>query len=211
MMDFDQMLEAWKAQDEKPLYGVNGDLLRLVLQSEQDKIRRKLRRDQWIIYIVGPGMALFAAFWLGVAILNGIPALHVAAAGVGAATFVVWVGAYWVSRRRQARRERAFGNSLKDEIGRSLSLVEYEIANSRWKAALLWTAPVMIGAALIYWLSFQINTDSGFSWWNHALTAYAVLWSIGLTAYAGDRNVKQRLEPRRQHLRELLQTLEASE
>ncbi|MEO7690986.1 MAG: hypothetical protein ABIS51_17020 [Sphingomonas sp.] len=210
-MDFDQMLEAWKAQDEKPLYGVNGDLLRLVLQSEQAKIRRKLRRDQWIIYIVGPGMALFAAFWLGVAILNGIPALHVAAAGVGVATFVVWVGAYWVSRGRLMRRERAFGNSLKDEIGRSLSLVEYEIANSRWRPAVLWTAPVLIGSLLIYWLSFQINTDSGFSWWNHATMVFAVLWSIGLTAYAGDRNVKRRLEPRQQHLRELLQALEANE
>ena len=211
MMDFDQMLEAWKGQDNKPLYGVNGDLLRLVLQSEQGKIRRKLRRDQWIIYLVGPGMALFAAFWLGVAILNGIPALHVAAAGVGVATFVVWVGAYWVSRRRLARRERAFGNSLKDEIGRSLSLVEYEIANSRWKAALLWTVPVLIGAALIYWLSLQINTDSGVSWWNHASMAFAVLWSIGLTAYGSDRDVKRKLEPRRQHLCGLLQTLEASE
>ena len=32
-MDFDQMLDAWKAQDDKPLYGVNQDLLRLVLQT----------------------------------------------------------------------------------------------------------------------------------------------------------------------------------
>lgn len=211
MMDFDQMLEAWKAQDDKPLYGVNGDLLRLVLQGEQAKIRRKLRRDQWIIYIGGPVMVLFAAFWFWVGITNGIPALHVVAAGLGAATFMVWLGAYWVSRRNQARRERAFGNSLKDEIGRSLSLVEYQIANGRWRVAVLWTAPVMIGSLLIYWLTFQINTDTGFSWWNHAMMVFAALWSIGFTAYAGDRDVKRRLEPRRQHLSELLQTLEASE
>lgn len=210
-MDFDQMLEAWKAQDEAPLYGVNEDLLRLVLQNEQAKIRRKLRRDQWIIYIAGPGMALFAAFWLWVAILNGIPALYVAAAGAGAATFVVWVGAYWVSRRRQARRERAFGNSLKDEIGRSLSLVEYQIANGRWGAALLWTTPVMIGALLIYWLTFEINTGTGFSWWTHFWIVLCIVWSIFFTAYAGNLEVKRKLEPRRQRLRELLQTLEASE
>ena len=69
-MNFDQMLEAWSAQEEKPLYGVNEDLLRLVLQGEHDKIRRKLRRDQWITYLVGPGMALFAAFWVWVAVVS---------------------------------------------------------------------------------------------------------------------------------------------
>ena len=31
-MDFDQMLDAWKAQDEAPLYGVNSDLLQHQLE-----------------------------------------------------------------------------------------------------------------------------------------------------------------------------------
>jgi len=124
-MDFDEMLESWRAQEHKPLYGVNQDLLRLVLQNEQDKIRRKLRRDRWVTYLLGPGMVLFAAFWLWVAIVNGIPPLYVAAAALGATTIALWVGALWVSHMRQARRERAFGNSLKDEIGRNLSLTEY--------------------------------------------------------------------------------------
>src|SRR5690348_13517819 len=138
-MDFDQMLAAWKTQDDKPLYGVNQDLLRLVLQGERDKVRRKMRRDQWVTYLAGPGMALFGAAWWWIAIVNGVPPLYSAAAGIGAITFVVWVAAFWVSRRRQAERERAFGNSLKDEIGRNLSLTEYQITNGRWGPALLWT------------------------------------------------------------------------
>lgn len=210
-MDFDQMLDAWKAQDEAPLYGVNQELLRLVLQNERDKILRTMRRDQWITYLVGPGMALFAAFSLWVAILNGVPLLYTAAAAIGAITFALWAGAFWVSRMRQARRERAFGNSLKDEIGRNLSLTEYQIANGRWGAALLWTAPVMIGALLIYWLTFQINTDTGMSAWTHVWIVLAIIWSVVFTAYAGDREVRRKLEPRRQRLRELLETLDAGE
>ncbi|HEY6815777.1 MAG TPA: hypothetical protein VI168_09585, partial [Croceibacterium sp.] len=167
-MDFDQMLESWKSQDDKPLYGVNGDLLRLVLHNERDRIGRTLRRDQWITYLVGPGMALFGAVWLWIAIVNGVPAIYSAAAAIGAIAFAVWVVAVWLSRRRQAERERAFGNSLKDEIRRNLSLTEYQIANGRWGAALLWTLPVMVGALLIYWLSFQVNTDTGMSAWTHA-------------------------------------------
>ncbi len=171
-MDFDQMMESWRTQDDKPLYGVNGDLLRLVLQNEQAKIRRRLRRDQWITYIVGPGMALFAAFWLLVAIVKHGPILQTIAAGVGAGLFVLWVGAFWLNRRRQAQRERGFGNSLKDEIGRNLSLTEYQISHSGWRAALLWTVPVLVGAMLIYWLTFQINTSTGFSVWNHVFLVF---------------------------------------
>lgn len=210
-MDFDQMLDAWRTQEEKPLYGVNGDLLRLVLRNERQRIRRTLRRDQWLTYLVGPGMALFAAAWLWISILNGVPVLYSAAAAVGAITFAVWVGAFWLSRRRQRLRERAFGNSLKDEIRRNLSLTEYQIANGRWHAALLWTVPVMVGSLLIYWVSFEINTDTGMAAWTHVWIVFAIVSSIVLTAYAGDREVKRTLEPRRQRLRELLDALDAGE
>jgi len=210
-MDFDEMLEAWRTQDEKPLYGVNQDLLRLVLQNEQAKIRRTMRMGQWITYIFGPGMALFAAFWLWVAILRHVPALQIAAAAVSTGTFILWVGAFWTSRRRQAKRERVFGNSLKDEIGRNLSLVEYQIRNGRPMAVLYWTAPVMIGATLIYWLTFQINTSSGFSWWNHAILGVCIVWSVVLTCYGSARQVRQTLAPRRNRLRHLLDALDASE
>lgn len=210
-MDFDEMLETWRGQDEKPLYGVNGDLLRLVLQNERATIRRTLRRDQWITYIAGPGMAVFAAFWLWVLIVKHGPLLQSIAAGIGAVLLVLWVGAFWLSRRRQAKRERGFGNSLKDEIGRNLSLTEYQIANSGWRAAVLWALPVMISATLIYWLTFQINTSSGFSWWNHALLGVCIVWSVGLTGYGSARQVRQTLGPRRDRLRHLLDTLEAGE
>ncbi|MEO6388666.1 MAG: hypothetical protein ABIT16_08770 [Croceibacterium sp.] len=210
-MDFDQMMDSWKSQDDKPMYGVNSDLLQLVLQHEQARIRRTLRLGQWITYIVGPGMALFAAFWLWVALLKHVPVLQIIAAAVGAGTFALWVGAFWVSHRRQALRERAFGNSLKDEIRRNLSLVEYQISQGRLRPALLWTVPVTIGALLIYWLTFQINTDTGFSSWSHFWIVGCIVWSIVFTAWSSDREVKRKLEPRRQRLRELLETLDAGE
>jgi hypothetical protein len=210
-MDFDQMLEAWQAQDDKPLYGVNGDLLRLVLQNEQATIRRTLRKGKWITYLFGSGMALFAAFWLWVVILQHGPVLDTVVAAIGTGMFILWVGAFWLSRRRLAERERGFGNSLKDEIGRNLSLVDYQITNGRWRAALLWVAPVNIGALLIYWLSFRINTGSGFSVWNHAFLGFCILSSVVWTVYAADRHVKRKLEPRRDRLRDLLETLNSSE
>src|SRR4051812_30176694 len=101
--------------------------------------------------------------------------------------------AFWVSPTRQAQRERAFGNSLTDEVRRNLALTEYRIAKGRWGATLLWIVPVLTGTLLIYWLTFQVNTDTGLTWWNHALTVFVVAWAISLTAWASDREVKRKL------------------
>jgi Na+/melibiose symporter-like transporter len=210
-MDFDEMLQAWKAQDERPLYGINADLLRLVLRGEQATIRRMERRDKWMVYLCGGGMALFAAFWLWVLIVVRGPALQMVAAAGGAILFVAWVIAFWISRRRQSRRERGFGNSLKDEIGRSLSMVEFQIANGSFAKGVMWTAPVLVGATLIYWLSFQINTDTGFTPMTHFWMVGVLVWSAVFVPYAASIKVKKRLEPRRERLSELLEALEAGE
>jgi uncharacterized membrane protein YfcA len=209
-MNFDQMMETWRAQDEAPLYGVNRDLLQMVLQHEQANIRRTLRRDQWIAYIGGAGMAAFAGFWLWVAIVRGERLLKTAAAVVCTGAFVVWVGAFWLSRRRQARRERSFGNTLQEEVRRNLSLVEYQLSTGgRWGSALLWSAPPVIGAVLIYWLMAEINDNTN-SWYDAAMMVLVLGWTVWST-YAGSRAAERKLEPRRQRLSELLQTLNASE
>jgi len=86
-MDFDQMMEAWKAQDERPLYGVNGDLLRLVLRNEQASIRRALRWDQWTTYAVGGVMAAvaLASLWAFLHFRGlSLQAVLALSAGVGA-------------------------------------------------------------------------------------------------------------------------------
>jgi hypothetical protein len=156
-------------------------------------------------------MALFAGFWLWVGVLNGVPGLSAVAGAVSAALFAAWVGAFWVSRRRQAQRERGFGNTLKDEVGRNLSLVEYRISNGRWGASLLWAAPVVVGALLVNWLNFQINTGTGLSGWEQIGMISLPVWLVLLVTYAGHRHVKRKLEPRRERLRELLLTLNAGE
>lgn len=207
-MDFDQMLDTWKAQDRQPLYGVNGDLLRLVLHNEQAGLRRTLRWEQWTIYLMGTAMALVAAASLWLLLTFRGPLLETVAAGLGTATFVAWVAAMWLSRRRQERREREFGNTLKGEIGRNLSLLEYRLSlTGRW-VGMLWQVPVIVGVALILWFSTEINTDTDpwFSLW--LVVAMAV--TVVVSTWDASRNTRQKLGPRRQRLRELLAELDAS-
>jgi len=209
-MNFDQMMDSWRAQEQTPLYGVNRDLLQLVLQNEQASIRRSLRKEQWIAYIAGAALALFAAFWLWVLTYKHEPVLYtfVGAACVG--TFALWAGALWVSRRRQAHRERGVGNTLQDEVRRNLSLVEYQLSNvGRIGSALLWAVPPLVGATLLSWLIAGIN-HKGFSS-SDAERAVFLLGAILVITYAGSRAAQKKLEPRRERLRELLASLNASE
>jgi hypothetical protein len=211
-MDFDQMLEAWKAQDNKPLYGVNEDLLQLVVRHEQADIRRTLRRVQWITYGVGACMAAVGGVFLWAFVYFRGPALYTVGAAVGTGAFALWVVALWLSRRGQALRERGFDNTLRDEIGRSLSLVDYQLSRfGRWGTAMLWTAPVLVGAGLIYGLSAAVNTDNGESWWFHFWMLAVLVWAGVFLPYTSSRDVKKKLEPRRQRLRELRDMLEAGE
>ncbi|HYD23879.1 MAG TPA: hypothetical protein VEB68_03720 [Croceibacterium sp.] len=211
-MNFDQMLETWKAQDEAPLYGVNSDLLQLVLEHERADIRRQLRREQWATYGLGMGMAAFAGFWLWVAILRAAPVLTTVAAGAGTAAFALGMAALWLSLRRQRRRERQFGNTLREEIARNLSLLDYQLSRfGRWSAAMLWTAPMMVGCGLVYWLMIEVNHDPGESRWDHAWIVIVLVWMGVFLPYAGSRDVQKKLEPRRQRLAELLETLNAGE
>lgn len=209
-MNFDQMMDSWRSQDEAPLYGVNRDLLQLVLRHEQAHIRRELRNEQWIAYAVGIGAALFGTFWIWQTIVREDPIVYTAAAGLGAGAFALWAGAFWLSRRRQALRERGFGNSLQEEIRRNLSLVDYQLSRAgRWSAALLWAAPVMVGSVLLYVLLATINDNTDF-WYDAGMIALVVV-SIVWGARDTSRKISQELEPRRQKLRELLAKLDGGE
>jgi hypothetical protein len=134
------------------------------------------------------------------------------AAGVAAGMLALWVGAFWLSRRRQARRERSFGNTVQEEVRRSLSLVEYQLSTGgRLGSTFFWVAPPMIGALLIYWLTIQINTDNGLTGWYHVWFIIFIFASAVWTTYAGARAAQRKLEPRRRRLRQLLETLNAGE
>lgn len=209
-MNLDQMMDAWRVQDQAPLYGVNRDLLQLVLQHERAELRRTLRKEQWITFVSGLCLVLFTAFWLWVLTFKDEPAFYTAIGAASITIFSAWVGAMWISRKRQARLEREFGTTLRAEVERNLSLVEYRLSNEgRWSTALLWAAPPIVGAGLLSWLVTLINHKS-VSWYEVGL-APILLATIVAAISAGRRAALQILEPRRERLRALLRSLDAAE
>ena len=135
-MDFDQMLETWRAQTTAPPYDVNREVLRQTLQTEEARIRRVMRtwrRGLWLYGILGTGMAVWAGFWIAITITNGWPAIYAIAAAVSLGMFALAAGASWVGRGREP--ERDFANTLQGEVRRSLALVAQPSASIKVNSA----------------------------------------------------------------------------
>jgi MFS family permease len=215
-MDFDQMLETWRAQNTAPPYDMNRDALRQALQTEAARVRRALRVRRsvsWFLWIVGTGMAVWAGFWIAITMTNGWPAIYAIAAGVSFGMFALGVGALWVSRGRGP--ERKFGNTLEEEVRRSLALVDYQLSDTRrWLMFMLGAASISVTTMLFTWTvnRSQDIPDSSFTHYGWSMVGIAALF--GWASYktrAAMRKAKPKLELRQRRLRELLASLDARE
>jgi hypothetical protein len=212
-MDFDQILETWRGQEAKPPYVVNRDALRQALQTEEASVQRVRRRDIWVACILGGGGAIVAGWWLGALIYQSdTPVIYTVAAAAGLTMVATWLGAYCLTRWRQAKSERNFGNTLLGEVRRALARVDTEISRfGSWSASALQVAPIMVGAMLVAWsISGSQGDGSGVSfihWWMYVMNAFCTIYLVRL----GHRYAKQKLEPRQRRLRELLAVLDTRE
>jgi hypothetical protein len=212
-MDFDQMLETWRSQDASPTYRVNRDALRHALQTEEAGVQRDRRRDMWVACIAGGGTMIFGAGWLGMLIYQSdTPIIYTIAAALGFGIVAVWLTTYCISRWRQAKNERNFGNALHEEVRRALSRVDIDIWRFRsWPAGALQIAPILAGALLINWSVGRSQNDgsdiSFMGWWIYLMPVVMTVYLV----IVGRRHVKQKLEPRQKRLRELLTALDARE
>jgi RNA polymerase sigma factor (sigma-70 family) len=218
-MDFDQMLETWRAQSTAPPYDVNRDALRQTLQAEEARVRRGLRtrrRGLWFLWIFGTGMAVWAGFWIAITIANGWPAIYAIAAGVSFCMFALAAGASWVGRGREP--ERKFGNTLQEEVSRSLALVDYQLSiTRRWIISTLGMASLLVGVALFSWTLamsqdnfHRPDSSSGFWLW-YAVVLVVVAVRASYKMRDEMRKATPKLELRQRHLRELLAALDARE
>lgn len=204
-MDFDGMIAAWKQQDEQPLYGVNRDLLQLIVQNERADLQRTLLREKWTTYVAGAVMTVGACAVMWLAVHRREPGFA-ALGAVSATAFAAWALAMWQSQRRQAHRERGLGNSLQEEVRRALSAIDYQLSmTGRWTALTLWSAPVIVGASLLYWLIAEINDNTPliFDLSMMAFILLSTLWTNVTTS----RRRRSALLPRQRRLEDLLSML----
>jgi hypothetical protein len=213
-MTFDEVMDTWRTQEKAPLYGVNRDLLQLVLQHEQSTLRRGFRTEAWIFNISYTGFFIGAVLFFLMIYMErhygdeprqfwGYP-LAAAAAALSLGSGIT----QWVIRRRQALRERSFGNTLRDELQRHLSLLDHALSRrGRAKQALLDIAPMGVLAMMTTVLAAVVN--------GLAINPLRIMWKIiwiavifSIVASLSSQSVVKALQPRRERLAALLKQLD---
>jgi len=214
-MNLNDLMEVWRAQEQAPLHGVNETLLRLALRQDEAKLRARQRREEWLSY-------LLTAFIIAVMVFFFLIMIHphsvltgwdLAIPIVGAAAGLFWGVALYVSRRRQARREQCFGDSLRDQLRRHIAQLEYRETRAFRPANVLltWLPPfICVTAFLLANMRVNSEPDEPFDDWPAILSA-GLTFGFSLLVCVLDlrRSVKRDVVPRRRRLEALLQELEA--
>ena len=133
-MNFDEVMSVWRSQDAAPLHGLNETQLWLALRQDEAKRQKWRRLERWIIYVMSAvfvaGMALFLANMILLMIyrddMNGLTGWDLVLPVVGAAAALIGARAVSVGHRTQKLREQSFGESLRDQLNRSIAQVDYQ-------------------------------------------------------------------------------------
>jgi hypothetical protein len=213
-MNFDEMLEAWRAQDERPPYRVNPDLLRVVVQHEYAEVRRVSGWEHsfvpWALWAAAGAMLVVVFALLFAVTSRGWVTLSTwdyLATGVATGAMLIWPAVYWASYK-QLSNERGSGDPLQEDIRRSLSRVDYELSrHGRLAPSLLLIAPFAIVAILFFWITAR--TDEGPI--QARLTFFIVAFSMFSPLVWTRHYVKEQLLAQRRRLSQLLELLNVSE
>jgi RNA polymerase sigma-70 factor, ECF subfamily len=216
-VDFDQMLDAWRAQNTTPPYEANREALRQALQAEAARGRRALRhqrRGLWLVGLIGAGMTVWAAFWIAITITNGWPAIYVIASVVSVCIFAFGAVAIWAGRGRLAEPEPHAGNTLQEELRRCLAYADQQLSIARHVlTTMLGVTCLVVGTGLFSWTvtSSQGIRPSAGGWPLFPLLWVAFCMWAAFKSLAGARKGRPTLELRQRRLRDLLSTLDAGE
>lgn len=216
-MTLDDLMEVWRSQDVAPLHGVNETLLRLALRQDEARLRKRRRRERWLIYLASGGFFVAMAFFLAVMIYpyddDVLTGLDYAIPVVGAGFALLWGGAMYVSHRAQALREQRFSESLRDQLRRRIAQLDYEARRAvRLASVIVTQLPPLVCATAFLLATWRINEKS-FSDDGYLLISmiFVCIYSCTTGLWQARRSVERDLIPRKRRLEAMLQELDAGQ
>ena len=156
MMNLDDVTAAWRSQDLSPLYGVDKTLLHQVLQREQAKLQRQLRRARWFVYVVNAFLLITAPLYFAILIDPHQPPEFSArvviwdyvVGVVAVAAAVTLAGTLGAANRSRQAREQGFGDSLRDHLRRRIAQLEADVTGERRRTWTMVVATLTGGTAV---------------------------------------------------------------
>jgi hypothetical protein len=185
----------------------------LALREDEAKLQKARRRERGIIYVFSAGvvaaMGVFLALMLYARDRHLMNGWDYTIAVSGAAAALLTGGAVYVAHRGQTRREQRFGESLRDQLKRSIAQLDDEALSARRTSVLVTVTMGGICPTAILLLGWRINgkstSDDGYL----LVTLIVVgFWSVGSAVWELRRSVQRDILPRKRRLEALLTELD---
>jgi hypothetical protein len=215
-MNLDELMAVWRTQDAAPLHDVNKTLLHLALRQDEAKLQKCRRRERWIVYVFSAGVVAGMAIFLSMMIYfrvhrpeRIVTGWDLALPFIGAAGALLAGSAMYVNHKGQARREQSFGESLRDQLNRSIAQLDDQATRARRTSVL--TAVMMGGICptAILILGTRVNGKSISEDGYLILTMiFVCLWSVAAGVWEARRQVRDVVLPRQRRLEALLKELD---
>jgi hypothetical protein len=209
-MDLDDLMGAWRSQEDAPLYTVDTERLHQALLLDLAALQRKLVNETRVTYGMSALMFGFMAFMVLIMVYDDDPRTwwDFVIGILGAAAFVFWGVHLYVSRTTLALRQRHLGASLRDEIERQISLLDFQIGRM-WRpgGVVLTMLPVVVGGIAVILAAWRVNNEP-FDWWLQGGSMLFVVVSLGFGAWNERRKAEKETLPRKRRLEALLRELD---
>jgi hypothetical protein len=215
-MNLDELMSVWRSQDAAPLHRVDKTLLHLALRQEEAKLRKARRRERWIIYVVSAGVVAGMSVFLYMMIYfrghrpeKVVTGWDLALPIVGATAALLVVRAMYVNHRAQSRREQSIGESLRDQLNRSIAQLDGEATRARRTSVLVLVLMGGICPAAILLLGWRVN-DKSISDDGYMLVTLLIVcvWTVASGVWQLRRSVQKDILPRKRRLEGLLKELD---
>jgi hypothetical protein len=212
-MNLDGLISVCRPQSAAPLHGLNETQLRLALRQDEAKRQKWRRIERWLIYVFSAGFAAGMALCLVKPIYrydaDGVTGWDFAFPIVGATAALLSGRAMYVRHRAQARREQSFGESLRDQLNRSIAQLDYQattLHRTLLQVLMLLTGicPIALLLALSRLNEKSFSDDGYMNVW----LSLVCVWSVAIGVWEVRRQTRDVVLPHKRRLEALLQELD---
>ncbi|HEX5046037.1 MAG TPA: hypothetical protein VFX89_02865 [Gammaproteobacteria bacterium] len=169
-MQLEELKAIWDTQTKRPVFAVNDFGLHMELYRSRERARRRLFWGRYLpFFVFAPfvfgmlAIALATLFLQGPAENGALNAWDGLACLVGMIAVSFAASSMYVSRRKNEKEQEVFAPSLREEIERSIALLNFDVFTATSGIAWRNIALIMVATTLMCWEVDRLNGNS-LSW-----------------------------------------------
>ena len=217
-MEFENLQAIWDTQNDTPVFTIRDPRLVVALYQQREQSRRRIFREQFApMYLVAPIVLGFLTF-LFIAFIA--KSLYIQKLGrdfpmttwdyvafvVGMSCMSAAVASIYRERERHERTQNVFAPTLREELGRGIAQLDFELSLQDTRRVMRILVPVFVGSLVTCWEAGRLNGDA--TPWNLVLSTVVFFQVSTWAGFAAKKKMVERVTPRRRALESMRAALD---